>query len=94
MEWTQSRDDDGLVEWTREDGYATLRRRRRPDGEWIVRLDRLHQAPDGRAYRHERVTSESAAVAVIDGWKSASDGSERDTSALDNSESDTSASSE
>jgi hypothetical protein len=79
MEWTQSRVDDSLVEWTREDGYATLRRRRRPDGEWIVRLDRLHQAPDGRAYRHERVTSESAAVAVIDEWKSASGDSETGT---------------
>lgn len=72
MEWTRSRDDEGLVEWTREDGYVTLRRRRRPDGEWVVRLDRLHQAPEGREYRRERVTDESAAVAVLDEWKSAS----------------------
>jgi len=74
MEWTQSRDDGDLVEWTREDGFATLRRRRRPDGEWVVRLDRLHQAPGGRAYRCERVADESAAVALIDDWKSASGG--------------------
>lgn len=69
MEWTRSRDDDGLVEWTREDRCVTLRRRRRPDGEWVVRLDRLHQAPAGRGYRRERVADESAAVAVIDDWK-------------------------
>lgn len=79
MEWTRSRDDDGLVEWTRKDGYVTLRRRRRPDGEWVVRLDRLHQAPEGRGYRRERVADESAAAAVIDEWKSASGGSEGDT---------------
>jgi hypothetical protein len=81
MEWTRSRNDEGLVEWTREDGYVTLRRRRRPDGEWVVRLDQLHQAPEGRGYRRERVADESAAVAVLDAWKSASDGSEGDTSA-------------
>ena len=83
MEWTRSRDDDGLVEWTREDRYATLRRRRRPDGEWVVRLDRLHQAPGGRAYRRERVADESAAVAVIDEWKSASEPDAIDTSRPD-----------
>lgn len=83
MEWTRSRDDDGLVEWTREDGYATIRRRRRPDGEWVVRLDQLHQAPEGRAYRRERVTDESAAVAVLNEWKSASGGGRSDAQTPD-----------
>ena len=69
MEWTRTRDDEGLEEWTREDGYATLRRRRRPDGEWVVRLDRLHQAPDGRGYRRERVADETAARELLDAWK-------------------------
>jgi hypothetical protein len=69
MEWTRSRDEETLVEWTRADGYATVRRRRRPDGEWVVRLDRLHQAPEGRAYRFERVADESAAVALLEAWK-------------------------
>jgi hypothetical protein len=70
MEWTRTRSDGGVVEWTREDGYATIRRRRRPDGEWVVRFDRLHQAPSGRGYRHERVADESAARAVVDRWRS------------------------
>jgi hypothetical protein len=70
MEWTRTRDDDGLVEWTREDGHATIRRRRRPDGEWVVRLDRLHQAPEGRGYRRERVADEPAARELVDAWKS------------------------
>ena len=69
MEWTRTRNETGLVEWTREDGHATVRRRRRPDGEWVVRFDRLHQAPDGRGYRHERVTDESAARELLEAWK-------------------------
>jgi hypothetical protein len=74
MEWTRSTDTDDLVEWTRGDGYATLRRRRRADGGWVVRLDRLHQAPEGRAYRHERVADETAAIDTIEEWKAESDG--------------------
>ena len=77
MEWTRSRDDEGLEEWTREDGYATIRRRRRPDGEWVVRLDRLHQAPDGRGYRRERVADETAARELVEAWM-ADGGSEDD----------------
>jgi hypothetical protein len=77
MEWTRSRDDEGLEEWTREDGYATIRRRRRPDGEWVVRLDRLHQAPDGRGYRRERVADETAARELVEAW-TADGGSEDD----------------
>ena len=79
MEWTRSRDDEGLEEWTREDGYATIRRRRRPDGEWVVRLDRLHQAPDGRGYRRERVADETAARELVDAW--IADGGGEDTQA-------------
>lgn len=69
MKWTQTRDDDGVLEWTREDGHATIRRRRRPDGEWVVRLDRLHQASEGRGYRRERVADEPAARELVDAWK-------------------------
>ncbi len=78
MEWTRTREDGGLVEWTRSDGYATVRRRRRPDGEWVVRLDRLHQAPDGGGYRRERVADESAAVELVAVWKSEADGTGED----------------
>ena len=81
MEWTRTRNDEGVVEWTREDGYATIRRRRRPDGEWVVRLDRLHQAPSGRGYRHERVADESAARDVVDRWKSADSSEDVDSGA-------------
>jgi len=73
MEWTRTREEERLVEWTREDGYVTLRRRRRPDGEWVVRLDRLHQAPGGRDYRRERVADVEAAKALIEEWKADAD---------------------
>ncbi|MFB6089895.1 MAG: hypothetical protein ABEJ97_02445 [Halobellus sp.] len=73
MDWSRTRDEEGLVEWTREDGYVTLRRRRRPDGGWVVRLDRLYQAPDGSGYRRERVEDEQAAESVLERWKAESD---------------------
>ncbi|MFW6382628.1 MAG: DUF7543 family protein [Haloferacaceae archaeon] len=73
MEWTRTRDEDTIVEWTRSDGYATVRRRRRPDGEWVVRLDRLYQAPEGSGYRRKRVAGESAAAEVVEAWKAAAD---------------------
>jgi hypothetical protein len=69
MEWTRTTDEEPLVEWTRSDGYVTVRRRRRPDGEWVVRRDRLHQAPEGSGYRHERVADESAAIELVEAWK-------------------------
>ena len=69
MEWSRTRADDDLVEWTREDGHATLRRRRRPDGTWVVRLDRLYQAPAGSGYRRERVDDAEAAASLLDAWK-------------------------
>jgi hypothetical protein len=76
MEWTRTRDEEGLDEWTREDGHATIRRRRRPDGEWVVRLDRLHQASEGREYRRERVADGTAAMELVREWQAASDGGE------------------
>ena len=60
--WTRHRDDDGLVEWARRDGYATVRMRRRPDGRWAVRLDLINQAPDGPAYEQTVVADRSAAA--------------------------------
>jgi hypothetical protein len=71
MEWTRTREDEALVEWIRADGHATVRRRRRPDGEWVVRLDRLHQAPEGRGYRRERVADATAAAELVDAWTAA-----------------------
>ncbi|MFB6250357.1 MAG: hypothetical protein ABEI27_01505 [Halobellus sp.] len=69
MDWTRTREEEGLIEWTREDGYATLRRRHRPDGTWVVRLDRLQQAPEGSGYRRERVDDDEAAVSLLETWK-------------------------
>ena len=69
MEWTQSREEADLVEWTRADGYVTIRRRRRADGGWVVRLDRLYQAPEGSGYRRERVADAEAATQLVEAWK-------------------------
>ena len=73
MTWTKNRETENLVEWTRSDGYVTIRRRRRADEGWVVRLDRLHQAPGGRDYRRERVADVEAAKALIEEWKADAD---------------------
>lgn len=71
MEWTRNRrDDEDLIEWTRADGYVTIRRRRRADGGWVVRLDRLYQAPEGSGYRRERADDAESAVGLVEAWKS------------------------
>lgn len=62
MTWTRETLRDGLIEWSRADGHATVRLRERADGRYVVRLDRLKQASDGTAYR--RVTVEDRAVAM------------------------------
>jgi hypothetical protein len=68
MAWTET-DAEGVTEWERADGWATIRLRRRADGSWVVRLDRLTQAPEGSLYREERVESETAARDVAAGWR-------------------------
>ncbi|WP_435185164.1 DUF7543 family protein [Halobellus sp. EA9] len=73
MDWSRTREEAGFVEWTRTDGYVTIRRRRRPDGDWVVRLDRLYQAPEGSAYRRERVDGEERAEALVETWKTEAD---------------------
>lgn len=62
--WDRTRDDAELTEWTRQDGYGSVRMRQRPDGRWVVRLDLLMQAPDGPAYEHQVLDDRSAAVAA------------------------------
>lgn len=61
--------DDGVDEWTRRDGLATVRLRERADGGFVVRYDRLEQADDGRAYRRERVTGARRAREVAATWR-------------------------
>jgi len=69
MDWEQTTADDGLEEWTRADGNATIRLRRRTDGQFAVRLDRLFQADEGRGYAYSVVESRSAADEIVDGWQ-------------------------
>lgn len=70
MTWSIRHDNEGLIEWKREDGLATIRKRRRGDGNgYIVRIDRLEQAPEGRTYRRESVETETAADEYVDRWQ-------------------------
>jgi hypothetical protein len=75
MAWTETRTDaaEPVDEWEREDGWATIRRRQRSDGSWVVRLDRLTQAPKGSCYREERVESRAEAAEVVAAWREAYD---------------------
>jgi hypothetical protein len=71
MAWTETETDTAgsVVEWEREDGWATIRRRQRSDGSWVVRLDRLTQAPEGSSYREERVETRAEARTVAATWR-------------------------
>ncbi|UIO99321.1 hypothetical protein Hbl1158_12395 [Halobaculum sp. CBA1158] len=69
MAWTRTETPEGYEEWERDDGDATLRVRERVDGSYVVRLDRLEQASDGRDYRRERVADRGAADALLAEWK-------------------------
>ncbi|MFC7071021.1 DUF7543 family protein [Halobaculum lipolyticum] len=69
MPWSSVDTPERYDEWERADGLATLRVREHRDGSYVVRLDRLEQAPDGRAYRRERVADREAADALAAEWK-------------------------
>ncbi|WP_138005380.1 DUF7543 family protein [Halalkalirubrum salinum] len=69
MEWTVRTETDRLTEWQREDGYVTIRKRERPDGRFVVRLDKLEQAEGGRAYDHAIVDTDEAAAAIVSEWR-------------------------
>ncbi|WP_372913029.1 hypothetical protein [Salinigranum sp.] len=75
MGWTETDPEDpGVVaEWSREDGWATIRLRRRGDEAWVVRLDRLTQAPEGSLYLEDRVETRGEADAVVAAWREAYD---------------------
>jgi len=68
MEWEQTR-EGAVEEWTRTDGLATVRLRERADGTYVVRYDRLEQAPEGRAYRYERRGNRGAATDLAAAWR-------------------------
>jgi hypothetical protein len=73
MGWRSVRDNEGLCEWERSDGTATVRLRRRVDGSWAVRLDVLYQAADGPDYRFEVVEDRAAGRRLVEEWQSAHD---------------------
>lgn len=68
-EWTVSREDDTITEWKRSDGYATVRVRERGDGGYVVRLDVMEQAVDGRVYERERYPDREAATDRAAEWR-------------------------
>lgn len=69
MSWTESTSDDVTTEWDRSDGNANIRMRRRHDGSFTVRFDRLFQAPEGQFYQRETAQTEEAARAIIQAWQ-------------------------
>ncbi|MFB6116935.1 hypothetical protein [Halosegnis sp.] len=69
MEWQRVQNEPTRVEWERGDGHARLLARETARGEWVVSLDRLEQAPEGSAYRHERVSDRAQATALAAEWR-------------------------
>ncbi|MFB6236073.1 MAG: hypothetical protein ABEH81_09420 [Halopenitus sp.] len=69
MSWTLERDSERVTEWERSDDYATIRKRERGDGGYIVRLDVMEQAEDERQYERESFSSESDADALVEEWQ-------------------------
>lgn len=73
MPWTRRERPDGLVEWTRSDDAATIRLRESADGDWVVRFDRLTQAPEGSTYRRETRPTRAAADELVAEWRDSFD---------------------
>lgn len=69
VRWHESNAREGVTEWERDDGYATIRLRERADGQCVVRFDRLIQAPEGDGYRRETVGSRDAAETLAAEWR-------------------------
>lgn len=76
MGWTErERGPSAGTEWERDDGCATIRLRKRADGSWVVRLDRLTQAAEGSLYLEERLSSRAAAEDLVADWRETYDSS-------------------
>lgn len=69
MPWSVRRDDGTITEWERSDGYATVRVRDRVDGRFVVRLDVMEQAPEGRRYERETYEDREAAEERAAEWR-------------------------
>lgn len=68
MSWREVRADDRVTEWERDDGYVTVRVRRRGDDTWVVRLDQLYQDAEERRYERERTDTEAEARSLAETW--------------------------
>lgn len=73
MSWTLERDSEHVTEWERSDDYATIRKRERGDGGYVVRLDVMEQAEDERRYERESFSSEADADALVEEWQAVYD---------------------
>jgi hypothetical protein len=73
VSWHESNAREGVTEWERDDGYATIRLRERADGRRVVRFDRLVQAPEGDGYRRETVETREAGERLAAEWRDAFD---------------------
>lgn len=69
MSWTRVTDTDDGTEWERDDGAATIRLREHAGDGWVVRLDRMFQAPEGEAYRREHVADRQTALDLVEAWR-------------------------
>lgn len=73
VSWHESNAREGVTEWERDDGYATIRLRERADGRCVVRFDRLIQAAEGEGYRRETVESRETGERLAAEWREAFD---------------------
>lgn len=73
MTWDHSETVDDVTEWERGDHAATVRIRERPDGSYVVRIDRLKQAPEGPAYRRETADTREAAEEIAADFRASFD---------------------
>lgn len=69
MSWSLERDTERITEWERGDDYATIRKRERGDGGYVVRLDVMEQADDASQYERETVGTEADADALVEEWQ-------------------------
>jgi hypothetical protein len=68
MGWTETDAHTGVREWVRDDDRATIRMRETTGGRWVVRLDRLHQAPEGSLYRRAEFETRDDARRRVRDW--------------------------
>ncbi|ERH13504.1 MAG: hypothetical protein J07HB67_02544 [halophilic archaeon J07HB67] len=69
MSWERAETSTAVTEWERTDRMATVRIRERPDGRFVVRVDRLEQAPEGPAYRRETAADRETAETIATGMR-------------------------